>query len=182
MFTFGEIFASLAPFFNFGEMFASLAPFFNFREMFASLVSLAPFFTAAVMIVLSPFVKERIPSEVSDYLVSMYLKWYSRFSSRRVTVVIKEEGDLRISNQIYEAARVHLRNLISNPTKPKRFKVNKEDGQNESTIDIVEDEEVTDIFEGISLKWKLCADCYREINFELSFDMEFEKKVLVLFT
>ena len=146
MFTFGEIFASLAPFFNFREMFASLAPFFNFREMFASLVSLAPFFTAAVMIVLSPFVKERIPSEVSDYLVSMYTYWRSRFSTPRVTVVIKKKGNLRNSNQIYEAAIVHLRNLISNPTKPKRFKVNKEDRQNESTIDIVEDEEVTDIW------------------------------------
>ena len=43
---------------------------FTFREM---LTSLAPFFTAAVVIVLSPFVKERIPSAVSDYLVSMYL-------------------------------------------------------------------------------------------------------------
>ena len=178
MFTFGEIFASLAPFFNFGEMFASLAPFFNFGEMFASLVSLAPFFTAAVMIVLSPFVKERIPSEVSDYLVSVYLKWRSRFSTPRVTIVIKEECNLRISNQIYEAARVHLRNLISNPTKPKSFKVNKEDGQIESTIDIVEDEEVTDIFEGIILKWKLCVDPYEYMNFELSFDMGFEKKVL----
>ena len=78
MFTFGEIFASLAPFFNFGEMFASLAPFINFRKMFTSL---APFFTAAVVIVLSPFVKEHIPSAVSNYLVSMYQMWLSRFSA-----------------------------------------------------------------------------------------------------
>ena len=51
---------------------------FTFREMFTSL---APFFTAAVVIVLSPFVKEHIPSAVSDYLVSMYQMWLSRFSA-----------------------------------------------------------------------------------------------------
>ena len=37
----------------------------TFREMFTSL---APFLTAAVVIVLSPFVKEHIPSAVSNYL------------------------------------------------------------------------------------------------------------------
>ena len=31
---------------------------------------------------------------------------------------------------------------------------------------------------GISLKWKLCADRYQERNFELSFDMGFEERVL----
>ena len=51
---------------------------FTFREMFTSL---APFFTAAVVIVLSPFVKEHIPSAVSNYLVSMYQMWLSRFSA-----------------------------------------------------------------------------------------------------
>ena len=127
---------------------------FTFREM---LTSLAPFFTAAVVIVLSPFVKEHIPSVVSNYLVSMYEKWLSRFSMPQVTVITEEKGNLKISNQIYEAARAHLRTLVSNSTKPKRFKVKKEDGQNESTIDIVENEEVIDKFIGIRLKWKLYA-------------------------
>ena len=147
---------------------------FSFMEM---LKSLAPFFTAAVVIVLSPFVKEHIPSAVSNYLVSMYQMWLSRFSTPQVTVVIEKRG-----NQIYEAARAHLRTQLSNSTKPKRFKVNKQDGQNKSTIDVVMDEEVTDIFNGISLKWKLCADPsddphYKKI-FELSFDKGFEKIVL----
>ena len=180
MFTFWEMFTSLAPFFNFREMFTSLAPlapFFNFREMFTSV---APFITAAVVIVLSPFVREHIPSAVSDYLVSMYQMWLSRFSTPQVTVVIEEKGNLKVSNQIYEAARAHLRTLISNSTKPKRFKVNKEDWQNESTTDVVKKEEVIDNFRGITLKWKLCADKYSDRNryFELSFDKGFENEVL----
>ena len=181
MFTFREMFAPLAPFFNFREMFASLAPFFNFREMFTSL---APFFTAAVVIVLSPFVKERVPSAVSDYLVSMYEKWLSRFSNR-VTVIIEEKGNLNVSNQVYEAARVHLLNLISISTKPKRFKVKKEGRQNESMIDIVENEEVIEIVNGNSLNWKLRAvrrkdyqGDFTERYFELSFDKGLENEVL----
>ena len=166
--------------FTFREMFASLAPFFNFREMFTSL---APFLTAAVVIVLSPFVKEHIPSAVSNYLVSMYENWLSRFSTR-VTIVIEEKGNLRFSNQVYEAARAHLRTLISKSTKPKCFKVNKEGRQNESIIDIVENEEVIDMFNGIRLNWKLYAlrkDVYHNIvdrYFVLSFDKGFENEVL----
>ena len=74
--------------------------------------------------------------------------------------------------------------LISNSTKPKRFKVNKEERQNESTIDIVDNEEVIDIFIGIRLKWKshtvkdgvhrIITDRY----LELSFDKGFENEVL----
>ncbi|KAL4614569.1 hypothetical protein ACB092_07G063100 [Castanea dentata] len=164
--------------FTFREMFASLAPFFNFREMLASL---APFFTAAVVIVLSPFVKEHIPSAVSDYLVSMYEKWVSRFSTPQVTLVIEEKGDLKVRNQIYDAARAHLRTLITKSTKPKRFKVSKVGRQNESAIDIVENEDVIDIFEGIRLNWKLDgedSDNDSDTYFELSFDKGFENKVL----
>ena len=113
--------------------------------------------------------------------------WRSRFSTPQVTIVIEDRGNLKINNQIYEAARAYLRTLISNSTKPKRFKVNKEDGQSESTIDIVEDEELIDIFYGIRLKWKLCAvseDGSHDIDryFELSFDEGFKNEVLVLFT
>nr|POF26695.1 hypothetical protein CFP56_36562 [Quercus suber] len=107
-----------------------LQTMFTFREM---LTSLAPFFTAAIVIVLSPIVKEHIPSAVSNYLVPMYEKWLSRFSTPQVTVVIEEKG-------------------------------NKDDGQNKSTIDIVENEVVIDKFIGIRLKWKLCAIVIREIK------------------
>ena len=53
---------------------------FTFREMFTSL---APFFTAAVVIVLKSFCKRTHtwPSAVSNYLVSMYQMWLSRFSA-----------------------------------------------------------------------------------------------------
>ncbi|KAK9989277.1 hypothetical protein SO802_029516 [Lithocarpus litseifolius] len=155
---------------------------FTFRKMFASL---APFFTAAVVIVLSPFVKEHIPSAVSKSLVTTYEKCLSRFSTPQVTIVIEEKDNVEISNQFYEAATAYLRTLISNSnsTKPKRFKVYKEEGQNESTFDIVEDEEVIDTSVGIRLKWKFFAvrkGVHHGIQryFELSFDKGFENRVL----
>ena len=168
--------------FTFREMFASLAPFFNFREMFTSL---APFLTAAVVIVLSPFVKEHIPSAVSNYLVSMYEKWLSRFSTR-VSIIIEEKDNLNISNQVYEAVKAHLRTLISNSTKPERFKVKQEGRQNESIIDIAENVEVIDVFDGMRLTWKLhvvksvdlFGACFIDRYFELSFDKGLENKVL----
>ena len=153
---------------------------FTFREM---LTSLAPFFTTAVVILLSPFVKEHIPSAVNNYLVSMYEKWLSRFCTR-VTVVIEEKVNHGYSNQVYEAARAHLCTLISNSTKPERFKVKQEGRQNESIIDIVENADVIDIFNGIRLNWKLYPvrkDTYSNTvgrYFELSFDKGFENEVL----
>ena len=153
---------------------------FSFMEM---LKSLAPFFTAAVVIVLSPFVKERIPYAVSNYLVSTFNMWLARFCTPHITVVIEEKGELK-SNQIYEAAKAHLHTLISDSTKPKRFKVSKEDRQTESTIDIIKDVEVIDYFREIKLKWKLRTEKeeYRysptKKYFELSFDKGYEMDVL----
>ncbi|XP_023908028.1 AAA-ATPase At3g50940 [Quercus suber] len=155
------------------------------------LKSLAPYFTAAVVIVLSPFAKERIPVEVSNYLVSTFKKWLARFSTPEVTVVIEERGDLT-SNQIYKAARAYLRTLIHDSTKltlvwdstkPRRFKVSKEDRQKESIIDVVKDVHVIDNFREITLKWGLRTE--REEGsgiikkcFELSFDKGYETDVL----
>ena len=148
-----------------------------------TLKSSAPFFTAVVVIVLSPFVKERIPYAVSNYLVSTFNMWLARFSTPHITVVIEEKGELK-SNQIYEAAKAHLHTLISDSTKPKRFKVSKEDRQTESTIDIIKDVEVIDYFREIKLKWKLRTE-KEEFHysptkkyFELSFDKGYEKDVL----
>nr|POF00224.1 aaa-atpase [Quercus suber] len=147
------------------------------------LKTLAPVFTAAVVIVLSPFVKERIPSAVSNYLVSTFQKWLARFCTPHITVVIEEKGELK-SNQIYEAAKAHLHTLISDSTKPKRFKVSKEDRQTESTIDIIKDVEVIDYFREIKLKWKLRTEkgeyhySPTKKYFELSFDKGYEMDVL----
>nr|POE78861.1 aaa-atpase [Quercus suber] len=99
---------------------------FSFMEM---LKSLAPFFTAAVVVILSPFAKERIPVEVSNYLVSAFKRWLARFATPQVTVVIEEKGDLT-SNQVYKAVKAYLRTLICDSTKPRRFKfrTEKEEG------------------------------------------------------
>ena len=155
---------------------------FTFREM---LTSLAPFFTTAVVILLSPFVKEHIPSAVSDYLVYMYQMWLSRFSTPQVTVVIEEKGDL-LRNQIYEAATAYLRTLICDSTKPTSFKVSKTVRQRESTLDIVENVQIIDYFGNIRLKWMLFCKRdesrnsygFSEKHLALSFDRGSEKDVL----
>ena len=109
--------------------------------------------------------------------------WLARFCTPHITVVIEEKGELK-SNQIYEAAKAHLHTLISDSTKPKRFKVSKEDRQTESTIDIIKDVEVIDYFREIKLKWKLRTEREERNSstikkyFELSFDKGYEMDVL----
>ncbi|KAM4098082.1 hypothetical protein ACJW30_07G050000 [Castanea mollissima] len=153
---------------------------FSFMEM---LKSLTPFFTAAVVIVLSPFVREQIPVAVSNYLVSAFKRWLARFCTPHVTVVIEEKGELK-SNQIYEAAQAHLHTLIFDSRKPKRFKVSKEDRQTASVIDIMKDVDVIDYFREIKLKWKLRTEkgefpySPTKKYFELSFDKVYEMDVL----
>ncbi|XP_050261643.1 AAA-ATPase At3g50940-like [Quercus robur] len=152
---------------------------FTFREM---LTTLAPFFTTAVVILLSPFVKEHIPVEVSNYLVSTFKKWLARISTPQVTIVIEERVDHR-SNRIYEAATAKLRTLICDSTKPERFKVSKTVRQKESIFDIVKDLQIIDYFGKIRLKWMLCVE-RDEISgsnskkLHLSFDRGSEKEVL----
>ena len=160
---------------------------FSIMEM---LKTLAPYFTAAVVIVLSPFAKERIPYEVSRYLVSTFKKWLARFSTPQVTIVIEEKGDLT-SNQIYKAAKAYVRTLIRDSTKqtlicdstkPRSFKVSKEDRQKESIIDVIKDVQVIDNFREITLEWKLRTEKGEgpgfKKYFELSFDKGYEKDVL----
>ena len=99
----------------------------------------------------------------------------------QVIIIIEEKGDLT-SNQIYKAAKAYLCSLICDSTKPRHFKVSKEDKQKESIIDVIKDVQVIDNFIEITLQWKLRTE--REEGsgikkyFELSFNKGYEMDVL----
>ena len=148
------------------------------------LKSLAPWFTAAVVVVLSPTVKDRIPFAVSNYLFSIYQDYFFP----RLTVIIEEKGDFT-SDQIYEAATTYLRKKINDSPKPKRFRCRETFKQNKPICDIAREEEVFDNFENIRLKWKLHEERTGHLQlqlqtlpdkklFELNFDKRYEKDVL----
>ncbi|KAM3695864.1 hypothetical protein ACB098_07G165700 [Castanea mollissima] len=146
------------------------------------LKSLAPWFTAAVVVVLSPMVKDLILFAVSNYLYSIYQDYFFA----RLTVIIEERGDF-ISDQIYEAATTYLRKKINDSPKPKRFRCRKTIKQNKPICDIAREEEVIDNFRDIRLKWKLREEKTEHLQlqplpakkfFELTFDKRFEEDVV----
>ena len=96
---------------------------------------------------------------------------------------LSEENSGLSSNQIYEAATTYLRTKISYSSKSKCIKVSKTNGQEKLIIDIVEGEEVIDLYRGIELKWKLHSekeegDDDARYFFTLAFDKKSEKDVL----
>ncbi|KAM4089603.1 hypothetical protein ACB094_07G165800 [Castanea mollissima] len=115
------------------------------------LKSLAPWFTAAIVVVLSPMVKDHIPVVVSNYLFSIYEDY---FYSRLTFTNIEEYGDIT-RDQIYEAATIYLRKKINDSAEAKRFICRKTLKQNKPICDIAREDAVIDNFRGIRLEWKL---------------------------
>ncbi|XP_050261644.1 AAA-ATPase At2g18193-like [Quercus robur] len=149
---------------------------FSFKEL---LSSLTPLFTAAIVIVLSPIVKELIPSADKNYLVSIYGKYF--FTPQFTLLIEKERG----GNQIYETAATYLRSKIAvGSSDLKCLKVRKTPRQQGPTVDIVTGQVVMDSFKDINwLKWKLCQEKSEDVDdrktyFELSFEKKFKEVVL----
>ena len=145
-----------------------------------ALKSLAPWFTAAVVVLLSPMVKDLIPTAVSNYLFSII----SRGIFRRLTVIEIYEFVYGTRNQVYDAAATYLRKKINDSPKPKRFACAKTIQQKKPICNIAMEEEFIDNFGDIRLKWKSCSEKYEHPDsgthyfYELTFDKRFEKDVV----
>ena len=168
---------------------------FSFMELVASLT---PLLTAVGVIVLSPIVKEFIPSTVLNHVSSLYEKFLSMLSTPQLNLIIEEScsKDYFSRNEIYEAASTYIRTILRDSTLPKSLNVSKSIKQPKSlnvsksikqegkTLDIVLGEPIIDSYEGIkTLKWRLVGQKDakgRELKryFVLSFDMKFREVVL----
>ena len=143
---------------------------------------LAPLFTAAIVVVLSPIVKDRIPEAVRNRLFSIY----QNYLFPQLTMVIEEIADGVGMNQIYEAAATYLRHKVSVSPKPRRFKCGKATKGKKLVFDIGVEKSIIDDFRGIRLEWTLKEkDGHHRLDyttvkkyFELSFDKRSEKDVL----
>ena len=140
----------------------------------AMLRSVTTFFSAAFVILGNEFVPPAVRS-----LYSIVVQY---FFTPQFTLIIEENAGLS-NNQIYEAATTYLRTKISYSSKSKCIKVSKTNGQEKLIIDIVEGEEVIDLYRGIELKWKLHSekeegDDDARYFFTLAFDKKSEKDVL----
>ena len=153
---------------------------FSFMEMVASLT---PLFTAAGVVVLSPIVKEFIPSAVLNYVTSLYQKCLSCLSTPQLNLIIEEHCSMG-RNEIYNAVSTYLPTILRDSTLPNSLNVSKTIKQKRVAVDVVVGEPVIDSCEGIkTLTWRLCAEEdadgeERKRYFKLSFDKNFREVVL----
>ncbi|GAU32082.1 hypothetical protein TSUD_53500 [Trifolium subterraneum] len=105
----------------------------------------------ASIVLMRTITNELIPHEVLNIFQSA-LHHLSRHFSAQFTVVIEEfQGMAR--NLVFEAAQIYLGTKAT--VSAERVKVNKSDDHKNLSFNIDKNEEVSDKFEGISVKWKL---------------------------
>ncbi|KAF5463099.1 hypothetical protein F2P56_019042 [Juglans regia] len=106
---------------------------------------------AATVMLARSIAQDFLPYEIQDYFFSGIRGFFSRFSSQ-VTMVI-DEFDGLVNNQIYEAAEIYLGTKISPNTH--RLKVSKPEQEENFTISIESNEEISEVFNGVKFNWIL---------------------------
>jgi chaperone BCS1 len=106
----------------------------------------------ASIVLMRTITNELIPHEVLNFFQSTLHHLSCHFSAQYFTIVI-EEFQGRARNQVFEAAEIYLgtKAIVS----VERVRVNKSEDHKNLSFNIDKNEEVSDKFEGISVKWKL---------------------------
>ncbi|XP_021908293.1 protein HYPER-SENSITIVITY-RELATED 4, partial [Carica papaya] len=141
---------------------------------------------AATAVLVRSIARDLLPEEFQCYFTFGLRRFFTCFSSQMTMVI--DEFDGLVNNHIYESAEIYLGGKISPSTR--RLKVIKPEKENNLVLAIDREEEVTDVFNGIKLKWALVChqvqssrnfDNPRDINSTLrsevrSFELCFHKK------
>lgn len=137
---------------------------------------------AATIMLARTVARDLLPYEIQDYFYSRLRKFCNHFSSQ-LTVVIDEHDGLA-KNQIYEAAKVYLGKRTSPAVQ--RIKVSKPEKENYVQVSMESEEQVVDVFNGITLKWVLVCRQVESRSFNYSsaniqtqvryFELTFPKK------
>ncbi|XP_012067241.1 AAA-ATPase At3g50940 isoform X4 [Jatropha curcas] len=146
---------------------------------------------AATAMLLRSIVKDYLPSELRHYIYFKLKTFFISFSSE-LTLVIEEYDNLN-QNHLFKAAELYLEPMI--PLNTKRMKISMPKKESEASISLEKDQEIIDIFNGITLKWRFISkkgkvkyiprsDHYdstpvtKHRLFELSFHKKFKKMIL----
>ncbi|KAK2966010.1 hypothetical protein RJ640_017088, partial [Escallonia rubra] len=131
---------------------------------------------AATAMLIRSLAKEFLPQELRRLLFNKVYKFFARFNNQ-VTLVIKERDGLN-RNQLFEAAEAHLGTLVDPSTK--RFLAVLPKGEKKIKFSNERDEEITDIFNGLQVKWKMVRKKKERPKSEvvtlLSLELRFHKK------
>ncbi|XP_058213277.1 AAA-ATPase At3g50940-like [Rhododendron vialii] len=110
---------------------------------------------AATAMVLRSLAKDLIPRELQHDLFLRLRRFLSRFSSELTLTV--DEYDGLYPNALFQAAETYLGTVITPDTK--RFRASKPEREKRIKVSVEKDEELTDWFGGVPIKWRLfCKD------------------------
>ncbi|XP_065867543.1 AAA-ATPase At3g50940-like [Euphorbia lathyris] len=118
-----------------------------------AIISAAASVTATAMIIRS-ITKDIIPSELRNYIYLKLKTIFTSFSSE-LTLVIEEYDNLN-HNHLFKAAELYLEPII--PPNTPRLKISLPNKETKVSVSLEKNEEVTDIFKGITLKWKFMSN------------------------
>ncbi|KAI8554247.1 hypothetical protein RHMOL_Rhmol05G0083700 [Rhododendron molle] len=110
---------------------------------------------AATAMVLRSLAKDLIPRDLQHEVFLRLRRFLSRFSSELTLTV--DEYDGLYPNILFQAAETYLGTVITPDTK--RFRASKPEREKRIKVSVEKDEELTDWFGGVPIKWRLfCKD------------------------
>ncbi|KAL5713289.1 hypothetical protein ACHQM5_015381 [Ranunculus cassubicifolius] len=125
----------------------SLAAMPSTSSVFSAYASISTF-----MMLIQSIVNQFLPYQLQAYLLSLFRGLLNRHSPSDLTISIEQFEGLT-SNEVYESSEIYLRTKIDPLVE--RLRVSKVPRENVILVTIEKGQEITDIFEGIQIKWKL---------------------------
>ncbi|KAL0543372.1 hypothetical protein IC582_018467 [Cucumis melo] len=152
----------------------------NFKEMGQMAVpqSVSAVFSAyasfaTTMMLIRSLTNELLPAKFISSLTSFYVYFFGSISSETMFVIDESSG--LSGNEVFQAAEIYLRTIISPSTDI--LKVNKTARQESITLSIYKDQEITDYFQNIRLRWRLvCSEDPHDKTEKRHFELLFPKK------
>ncbi|KAL5081545.1 hypothetical protein RYX36_009966, partial [Vicia faba] len=112
--------------------------------------ALVPAITSIVL--MRTITNELVPHELLHFFQSGIHHLFRQFSAQFTIVIEEFQGMAR--NQVFEAAEIYLGTKAATVS-AERVKVSKSEDHKKLSFNIDRNEEVNDLFEGVSVKWKL---------------------------
>uniref|UniRef100_A0A0A0KKI2 AAA+ ATPase domain-containing protein n=1 Tax=Cucumis sativus TaxID=3659 RepID=A0A0A0KKI2_CUCSA len=135
---------------------------------------------ATTMMLIRSLTNELLPAKFISLLSSIYVYFFGSLSSQTKFVIDESSG--LSPNEVFQAADIYLRTIISPSTDI--LKVHKTARQQNITLSIYKDQEISDYFQNIHLQWQLvCSNDSHDTttekrHFELSFPKKFRERVV----
>lgn len=115
---------------------------------------------AASAVLVRTIANDLVPDDIRFYLLSTLTSLLGRFSTQ-LTVVIDELDGITVNN-MYRAAEIYVGTMVSPATR--RLRVTKHDDTATLNVTMERGEDVVDVFQGVSFKWRLlCRESNRPI-------------------